>query len=139
MKTDFRYLFITGLILLLLCTDVSGNVRLPSLFSDNMVLQQNSNVAVWGWADPGEIVNVLGDWNHKTVTTRADEKGHWLLHLKTTKAGGPYHLIIKGNNTIELNDVLLGEVWYAQGNPIWNTIWISRMAQRPAHLMQKKK
>jgi len=92
-----------------------ANVRLPALLTDNLVLQQKSNVALWGWADPGEQVTVQAGWQKKPVTTTAGADGKWLLRVPTTKAGGPYVLIIKGQNTLTIHNVLLGEVWLAGG------------------------
>jgi sialate O-acetylesterase len=80
-----------------------------------MVLQQNTTIALWGWADAGEAVEIKNSWNNKTEKVKADNKGNWLVHLKTTKAGGPYSITIAGKNRIELHNVLLGEVWLCSG------------------------
>ena len=93
-----------------------GDVSLPSIFSNGMVLQQTSNVAVWGWADPGEKVNVKGSgewlWGRNAV---ADAEGKWMVRIPAPAAGGPYSLTVKGKNTIKLDDVLIGEVWICSG------------------------
>jgi len=90
-------------------------VKLPAIFGDNMVLQQKNDVAVWGWADAGEKIEVLGSWMKSPATTKADKEGKWQIKIKTPKAGGPYTLTIKGNNTITLQNVLVGEVWICSG------------------------
>lgn len=91
-----------------------ANVKLPALISDNMVLQQDSNVPVWGWADPGENVEVtLGDL--PPVKTAADETGNWLVRLRTPKAGVPYEMIIRGKNILLIRNVVFGEVWFCSG------------------------
>src|SRR2546421_2581606 len=91
-------------------------VRLPALFADHMVLQQNSEVAIWGWADPGETINISNSWNQRTGNTIADKYGHWLINLPTSNAGGPYVLSIYGkSNRIDLQDVMLGEVGLCSG------------------------
>ncbi len=94
---------------------VSADVTLPSIFSNKMVLQQRSSVAIWGWADPGERISIRGSWMGMSVTTIADEKGNWREKLQTLAAGGPYSVNINGKNSIELTDVLIGEVWICSG------------------------
>ncbi|MCJ7691991.1 MAG: carboxypeptidase-like regulatory domain-containing protein, partial [Sedimentisphaerales bacterium] len=94
---------------------VSADVRLPALISDNMVLQQQMNVPVWGWAAPGESVTVTGSWDGSNVSTKADPDGRWQVKVKTPKASGPYTLTIKGQNTVRLDNVLIGEVWICSG------------------------
>ena len=102
-------------VLFLFCNRVFADVKLPAIISDNMVLQQNTTVALWGWADAGEAVEIKNSWNYKTEKVTADHKGNWLVHLKTIKAGGPYTITITGENKIELHNVLLGEVWLCSG------------------------
>jgi sialate O-acetylesterase len=93
-----------------------ADVKLPAVISDNMVLQQKIEVAVWGWADPGERIEVQGDWQwiqkEKTV---ADENGRWQVKLKTPSAGGPHTVTVQGNNRIVIQNVLIGEVWLGSG------------------------
>ncbi len=93
----------------------NADVRLPALVSDHMVLQQNSEILVWGWADPGEEVSVKAGWNDQFVTTVTPEHGKWEVSLTTIKAGGPYSIVVEGDNKIKLSDVLLGEVWVCSG------------------------
>ncbi len=102
-----------------------ADVKLPAVIGDSMVLQRDTKVAVWGWADPGEKVTVRGSWSwfwNKGVSATTDKDGKWKVMLKTAGAGGPYTVNIKGKNTIELKDVLLGEVWVCSGqsNMEWN-------------------
>jgi len=90
-------------------------VRVAKVFGDNMVLQQELPIAVWGWADAGEQVTVsLAD---RSVETKAGADGAWRVNLPATKADGKAHtLTIKGpSNTVEFKGVLLGEVWLASG------------------------
>ncbi|MEO2060455.1 MAG: sialate O-acetylesterase [Mesonia sp.] len=105
--------------ILLLCLSsflAQANVRLPKLFSDGMVLQQNTNVNIWGWADPGEEVKVIASWNPKdTLKVKGSRYAKWKLELPTPKAGGPYTITFLGYNSIHLTDVLIGEVWLASG------------------------
>jgi sialate O-acetylesterase len=106
----------TVLLILFLYTGISGaDVRLPSVISDRMVIQQNTEVKIWGWAEPGENIEVRGNWMEKSVSAFADEKGDWIVGIQSPEAGGPYRLTIKGKNEIVLKDVLAGEVWFASG------------------------
>lgn len=93
----------------------SAAIRLPAIFSNNMVLQQNSKVAVWGWANPGEKISITTSWNNKNVNVTTDANGKWITYITTTKAGGPYTLLLKGTNEIKIDNVLLGEIWLAGG------------------------
>jgi len=90
-----------------------ADVGLPAMFSDHMVLQREIGLPVWGWADPGEKVAVtLGD---ETKTAVADNAGKWSVTLAAQRAGGPHTLTVKGKNTVQISDVLVGEVWLASG------------------------
>ena len=113
MKKLINLLFITGLMLFLLPGLVLANVKLPVLLSDGMVLQRNTKLIIWGWASPGEKVQVK--FNKKTVRTITDSDGNWKVSLPPIKAGGPYSMIVKGNNTIIINDILIGDVWFCSG------------------------
>ncbi len=115
-KSSLRVLFTTLVILLLVglaALPARADVRLPGFFTDHMVLQRDMPVPIWGWADPGEKVVVsLGE---KTAETTASPEGKWTVKLESMSAGGPHVLKVSGNNTIELKDVLVGEVWLASG------------------------
>lgn len=80
-----------------------------------MILQQNSKVALWGSAKPGERITITNSWNNKSTSTSADASGKWLTYINTTKAGGPYQLTFKASNHIEVKNILLGEVWLSSG------------------------
>ncbi|HEX9974702.1 MAG TPA: hypothetical protein VGD14_21740 [bacterium] len=115
MKKHLHYL-ISCLVFLLTVPSLSkANVTLPAIFSVRMVLQQNSEVTIWGWGKPLEPINVIGSWDHQTVQTTANNHANWQVKLKTPAAGGPYTLIVMGYNTIVLQDVLIGEVWLCSG------------------------
>lgn len=92
-----------------------ANVRLPALIADNMMLQQKTKAALWGWATPGEHIVITAGWLKAPITVIADKQGNWLANITTTAAGGPYTLTFKANNTIEIKNVLLGEVWICSG------------------------
>lgn len=91
-----------------------ANVKVNPLFSDHMVVQRETKIPVWGWADVGENITVTASWG-KVVTTVTDADGNWRVDLKTPKAGGPYTITISGKNKIIINDVLSGEVWLCTG------------------------
>src|SRR6266478_7913055 len=101
----FPEIVVGSLFVVLVCS-ARADVRLPALFADNMVLQQNMRVPVWGWADEGEEVTVR--FRGKTVSTKA-KGGKWMVQLSRLKAGGPDDLAIEGRNKIQLKNVLVGE------------------------------
>lgn len=92
-------------------------LSLSSLFSDHMVLQQNSKAPVWGWGNASSTVRLVGSWAiGDTVSTVVDASGKWKAELPTAKYGGPYRLqVFTGNDKIVLDDVMLGEVWLCSG------------------------
>jgi sialate O-acetylesterase len=87
-----------------------------------MVLQQKSNVKLWGWASPGEKISIKTGWDGATYQIQATNDAKWLTEIKTPEAGGSYSITIQGNNTLELEDVLIGEVWVCggQSNMEWS-------------------
>lgn len=104
------------LVLTLLCGNTAGaQVKLASLFTDNLVLQQKATVAVWGWATPGKIIALRPSWSEKTATAKADAGGRWKALLTTPSAGGPYQLSVSGDGSLQLNNILIGEVWICSG------------------------
>jgi sialate O-acetylesterase len=92
----------------------SAEVRLPKVFGSHMVLQQQKPMVFWGWADPGEKIEVqAGD---AKAQTKANDKGEWKVALPARNAGGsPIKVIVSGSNKIEFEDVLIGEVWLCSG------------------------
>jgi len=111
-KRWFRVLF--RLHLILVCATVVGRaeVRLPAVFSDNLVLQLGMRTPIWGWADEGEKVTVTFRGKKVSATAR---NGKWLVKLPSAKAGGPDTLLVEGKNRVELKNVLVGEVWICSG------------------------
>jgi sialate O-acetylesterase len=96
--------------------NLQAEIKLPAVLSDNMVLQQQSDARFWGWAAPGEKVEIKGSWEEDfSAAVTAGEDGKWKTSLKTPKAGGPYTVTVKGANTIKLENVLIGEVWVCSG------------------------
>ncbi len=107
--------WVIAAILIIMGGLAGAKVKLPAIFSDSMVLQQKSDVAVWGQADVGEKVYVLGSWMKSVVSTKAGKDGQWQVKIKTPEAGGPYTLTIQGKNKQTLHEVLIGEVWVCSG------------------------
>ena len=101
------------LFLLLAGLPAWADVRLPGLFSDNMVLQQGLPLPVWGWANPGESVQV--EFRKQHVATKAGPDGRWRLTLRAETAGGPDRFVVTGQQRVELQNVLVGEVWICSG------------------------
>ncbi|MHC4147876.1 MAG: sialate O-acetylesterase [Planctomycetota bacterium] len=104
-------LFITFLYVAVL--PVSADVKLPHIIGSHMVLQRDMPVPIWGWADPSEQVTVILAGNR--ATTAADHKGNWMVRLPALEAPGPHKMTVTANNTIELTDILVGEVWLCSG------------------------
>lgn len=97
------------------CGSLRGEVILPSIFCDHMVLQHGATLPVWGKASPGEVltVSILG---HSAKTIAASD-GNWRVTLPPLVASSiPQHLIVQGNNRIEIQDVLIGDVWICAGD-----------------------
>ena len=113
--------------LLLTGAGAFANVRLPAILSDNMILQQRSTARLWGWCEPGEMIYVTPSWRNEVDSVRGTRDGNWQLPLSTPAAGGPYTIQIwtgsaawpgsagRPGNTIELKNVLIGEVWVLSG------------------------
>lgn len=111
-----KNLFLTLIILSVFSTNIFAKIILPSVFSDNMVLQQNSKVAIWGWANPAEKIKIVASWNlQDTIQVKADNTSKWQASLQTIEAGGPYSIQILGSGDAELKNVMLGEVWLCSG------------------------
>lgn len=111
--------------------EASGEVRLPGVISPGMVLQRETEVPIWGWADPGEPVAVRGSWPGAALqTATATPEGKWLVRLKTPGAGGPYVITVAGQSTVTVDDVLVGEVWVCSGQS--NMEWPVSLSQDAA-------
>ncbi|MEG1562379.1 MAG: sialate O-acetylesterase [Bacteroides sp.] len=96
--------------------NIRAEVSLPAVFTDNMVLQQKSNVPVWGWGTASETLKIVGSWaTQDTVKVEVAPDGSWKTTLPTASAGGPYTLQVMGSSTRTLRNVMLGEVWLCSG------------------------
>ena len=90
-----------------------ADVSLPSVIGDNMVLQRDAKIPIWGWADEGEKVTVSFAGQEESATACA--AGEWKVSLKPVKAGGPHEMKISGKNEIVVKNILVGEVWVCSG------------------------
>ena len=107
-------LFLTLFLTLVSCQSRS-DLKLPSLVSDNMLLQQKTNAKIWGKANPGHKINVSASWNSSGQAV-AGKDGKWSVAIATPEAGGPYTITVSGNDTtIIVKNVLIGEVWFCSG------------------------
>ncbi|MFQ5754219.1 MAG: sialate O-acetylesterase, partial [bacterium] len=119
MKKVDRKIIVMGIIWLVVCScnawsSVSAAVRLPKVIGDNMVLQCDKPLALWGWAEKGENVSVIFDG--QTVATTTDEAGKWTVKLEPLKANAePAQMVIEGTNKIVIVNILVGEVWLCSG------------------------
>ncbi len=111
MKFFLFRLFIT--VTLFGSSSLYAQVRLPKIFSDNMVLQRDKDIKIWGWASKGETVSVA--FHNQVKKVKADKTGKWVVTLSPESAGGPYDLVVKGKNSITLNNVMMGDVWVCSG------------------------
>ena len=105
-----------SLIICHLSSTATAKVTLPKFFSDNMVLQQQTDCCLWGTADKGKTVSVVTSWNNKTYQVKADnDGGQWKLKVQTPAAGGPYSITLNDGEPLTLTNVLIGEVWICSG------------------------
>ena len=95
--------------------NVNAKVKLPSFFSDGMVLQQQAECNIWGWTE-AKHVTIVASWDEKTYKVQADKDGRFSLKVMTPKAGGPYTIDFKdADDYVQLNNVMIGEVWICSG------------------------
>ena len=94
----------------------SQDLKLPSIISDNMILQQDSDVSFWGWSKSNSQVLINVSWNKKTFKVKSDSKGKWLLKVKTPKSGKSHQVSFQSNSKrVVISNILMGEVWVASG------------------------
>ena len=113
MKKLCLMIFSTIFIGVFATVSVPADIRLPAIFASHMILQRDREISVFGWADPGESITVSCDG--RTVATKAGKDGTWRVKLGSFEAGGPLEMIVEGNNTIILDNILVGDVWLCSG------------------------
>lgn len=104
-------------IILLSVIEVKSTIYLPSFFSNNMVLQQQSTVKIWGSAKPNFSVIITSSWNNTTIKTTSDQNGKWFAFMQTpiAKEGNAFTISIKDDEVLTLSNILIGEVWFCSG------------------------
>ena len=105
MKYIIYHLWIISLLFPL---GMQAKVRLTSIWGDNMVLQQQSEVTFHGKASANSKITIEASWNHRKLTTRSDQHGNWNIQLPTPAAGGPYTITFSDGEALTLNNILLG-------------------------------
>ena len=103
------------ILLYLFSVQTYGQVKLPAIISDRMVLQQKSSVPLWGKAKPGSKIRVKPSWQKQVVITTALTDSSWKVKVNTPSAGGPYSIKISDGSPIKINNILIGEVWLCSG------------------------
>lgn len=104
-----------SLFFLLGSTTLSAQVKLLPIFSDNMVLQQQTQAPIWGESKPNKKVEITTSWNQKKYIALADAQGKWKIKVETPVAGGPYAVTISDGKAMKLDNVMIGEVWICSG------------------------
>jgi sialate O-acetylesterase len=111
-----KYIYIVFFIISLFsAANLSAKIKLPAIFTNNMVLQQQSEVPFWGEATPAKTVKITPSWNNKTVETAADATGKWKANIPTPVYGGPFSIEISDGKKLTLENVMIGEVWLCSG------------------------
>lgn len=93
-----------------------AEVKMPAMFGDGMVLQQQTEAKLWGTAEAKSQVKITTGWNNELYKVKADADGRWSAYVSTPEAGGPYSIVIMDSkDTLKLENVLIGEVWFCSG------------------------
>lgn len=105
------------LVILMTALSAKAQLKMPAIFGDNMLLQQNTEVNLWGWADKKRDVTITPSWIKQTYKTKADEQGKWSIKIPTPKAGYETYTITVSDskNVLKMNNILIGEVWLCSG------------------------
>ena len=112
-----RSILLSSFLAVATINNANAEIKMNPLFTDNMVMQQQSDAPVWGKAEPGAKVKVTTSWNKKSYTTEADKDGKWMVKVSTPGAGGAYSMKISenGGEPVTINNILIGEVWLCSG------------------------
>ncbi|MDR1372557.1 MAG: sialate O-acetylesterase [Dysgonamonadaceae bacterium] len=108
------------LIVLIICFSaaigIRAEIRIAKIFTDNMVLQQQTEVPVWGKTEANKGIKLITSWDNQPYHADADSEGKWTVRIKTPKAGGPYSITVSGKkDKIIIKNILIGEVWICSG------------------------
>jgi sialate O-acetylesterase len=113
MKANIRQWTLIALLFTTTPIITMGQIRLPQLIGDGMVLQRDCPIKIWGWASPGEIVDL--NFNNANYQALTDRNGNWEIHLPPFNAGGPYTMTLRAGNTVQIHNILVGDVWLCSG------------------------
>jgi sialate O-acetylesterase len=102
-------------LLLVFIHQLDAKIVLPAVLGDNMVLQQQSKVKLWGNAARQTKVMVTPSWNNHVYSVKSDDKGDFVVEIQTPEAGGPYQISITDSEEMILKNILIGEVWFCSG------------------------
>ncbi len=94
---------------------LQAKVKLPAILGSNMVLQQKTAVKLWGWSKTNTKISVTTSWDKKLYRSMSDSEGNWLLEVNTPVAGGPFQITISDGESLQLDNILIGEVWFCSG------------------------
>lgn len=109
-------LILTISIRLLFTSLIQAEVKLPAIVSSNMVLQRNTTIKLWGWADATEKITIKTSWLKQSIYIEADNNGDWEVEVKTTNSKEPQEIhIVSESSDIRLENILFGEVWLCSG------------------------
>jgi sialate O-acetylesterase len=110
-----------------LTISTQAETSIPSIIGENMVLQRNQPIVIWGWDQAGQKVDVSVAGHSAQATT--DSSGQWIVSLEKLAAGGPHTITIKGSSELTLKNVLVGEVWLCSGQS--NMEWVVQNSDNP--------
>lgn len=111
-----RLISLLALLQLLFIQSIFAEIKLPAIVSSNMVLQRNTTVTIWGWADSNEKITATFSWMEESLNTKADKEGNWRIEIQTTDSKVPQTIQLKSKSSdITLDNVLFGEVWLCSG------------------------
>ena len=119
--------FLIAALCCLFCGPLLAETKVPSIIGSHMVLQREKVTPVWGWDNAGQKVTVT--FNGQSATTTTDSSGRWQVNLKPMKAGGPLSMSIEGSSRIQLENILVGEVWLCSGQS--NMEWTVKISNNP--------
>ncbi len=96
-------------------TPLQAKITLPAFFTDNMIIQQQTTMTLFGKAKPNKKVSIETSWNNQHYETKADAQGNWQVAVSTPTAGGPYRITLSDGKKTVLENVMAGEVWFCSG------------------------
>jgi sialate O-acetylesterase len=115
MKKIFFLSFVLFFVLIFGTVNLFATIKLPAIFGSNMVLQQQSEVSIWGTAQQNATLKIVTSWNNKNYTVKVAADGKWKTKIATPKAGGPFTITLNDGKVLKLENVLIGEVWFCSG------------------------